>query len=97
MTERIIGAAITGDPAGLPHPGRPRSLTTDGAVRFNRVRTCILGALFPGVRFIAPLEVGRVPPRRENLITPLEDSILAAVEDGLEAALWSEWWEEEPE
>jgi len=95
MSERIIGAAITGDPALLPHPGRPRSLTTDGAVRFNRVRTCILGALFPGVTFIAPLVVERDPI--EHLPTPLEDSVLEAVEYGLEAALWSEWWEEEPE
>jgi len=97
MTEKIIGAAITGDPAGLPHPGRPRSLTTDGAVRFNRARTCILNALFPGATFIAPLEVYRLPIDDKRLPTPLEDSILAAIEDGLEAALWSEWWEEEPE
>jgi hypothetical protein len=97
MTERIIGAAITGDPAGLPHPGRPRRLTTDGAVRLNRARTCILGALFPGVTFIAPLELGRVATRPEHLVTPLEDSVLEAIEDGLEAAMWSEWWEEEPE
>jgi len=97
MTERIIGAAIAGDPAGQPHPGRPRILTTDGAVRLNRARTCILGALFPDTTFIAPSELDRVATRREHLVTPLEDSILEAIEDGLEAAMWSEWWEEEPE